>query len=625
MADYIGKKLTDKDPHKLSPEDLIGADISDWKGKVKSFNGQEFFYEPVFDRLSDLSKSIKAASLTLTIFCVFCICQVSSIQDLDLLGIFSTTELPIISLKVSVSQFFKIAPIALLILSCYQHLHLAKFWKEISSLPLIFQDGKAIHEKVALGAPYYLLLSFSPYLKTYRDSISSFGAGIYYSQLYFLAPFTLAILIYRFLPKHDLANSLWILIPYLGVIMIWSFCDNILHKSLGYLTVRAAHTFPFSCFSYIVFFVILSAGSLGVFYCFFLDTPIYYFVTVFSILVVSLVTLACLELSKLLLVITSEKRLPVIYLVLKAMLSLGQQKKDVQVLEKKLKNVDNKAAIASLKNFKTGLNETENILLLLSRPLPIIVLVLIIDFLVFGGSSLCASFWASRFNIITSSISGLKIPSGTHLSSPPPLYFERMHNIDSQKNLSQKDKYDQKKSLYKQVIPFGEYGQKGLDLNLLSAKFTFLVRAQLEAASLKKANLRGADLSWAWLPSADLENAELNETTLFGTNFEDANLSEANFEDAKLFATIFTNANLADAKNLTWTQLRNTTFFGDKSENYINGESFCGAKSEDYINDKSYKYLCGAKLPEYLIKNKEPWYRELERKWQQDLKGKCDS
>ena len=71
MADYIGKKLTDKDPHKLSPEDLIGADISDWKGKVKSFNGQEFFYEPVFDRLSDLSKSIKAVSLTLKIFCVF--------------------------------------------------------------------------------------------------------------------------------------------------------------------------------------------------------------------------------------------------------------------------------------------------------------------------------------------------------------------------------------------------------------------------------------------------------------------------------------------------------------------------------------------------------------------------
>jgi hypothetical protein len=607
VADYIGKKLTDKDPNKLFPEDIIGADISDWKGEVKSFNGQEFFYEPVFDRLSDLSKSIKAASLTLTIFCVFCICQVSSIQDLDLLGIFSTTELPIISLKVSVRQFFKIAPIALLILSYYQHLHLAKFWKEISCLPLIFQDGKAIHEKVALGAPYYLLLSFSPYLKTYRDSVSSFGALIYYAQLYLLAPFTLAILIYRFLPKHDLANSLWILIPYLLLMMIWSFCDNILHKSLGYLTVRAAHTFPFSYFFYIV--LILSAA--GLVFCFsFLDTPIY--PDVCSVLFVFLVTLACLALSKLLLVITSEKKpLLVIYLFLKAMLSLGTAKKEAQVLEKKLKNVDNKVAIdpliASWKNFKTGLNEAENNLLLLSRPLLIIVIVLIVYFLVLGGSS----FWASHFNTIISSISGLKIPSGTHLSSPPPLYFERMHNIDSQKNLSQKDKYDQKKSLYKQVIPFGEYGQKGLDLNLLSAKFTFLVRAQLEAASLKKANLRGADLSWAWLHLADLENAELNETTLFGTNFEDANLSKANFEDAKLFAAIFTNANLADAKNLTWTQLRNTTLI-DKSNEYVE-------------KNKSYKYLCGAKLPEYLIKNKEPWYRELERKWQKDLKGKCDS
>jgi hypothetical protein len=606
VADYIVKKLTGKDPNKLSPEDLIGADISDWKGKVKSFNGQEFSYESVFDRLSDLSKSIKAASLTLTIFCVFCICQVSSIQDLDLLGIFSTTELPIINLKVSVSQFFIIAPITLLILSCYQHLHLAKFWKEISSLPLIFQDGKAIHEKVALGAPYYLLLSFSPYLKTYRDSVSSFGAWIYYIQLYCLAPITFTILIYRFLPKHDLANSLWILIPYLGVIMIWSCCDDVLHNALRYLTVRTAHTSPFSCFSYIVFFVILSAGGLA-FYCSFLDTSMYLdLATVFSVLFVSLVTLAYLKLSELLLVITSEKHLPVIYLFLKAMLSLGTAKKEAQVLEKELKNVDNKAAIASLKNFKTRLNEAENNLLLLSRPLLIIVLVLIIDFLVLGSSS----FWASRFNIITSSISGLKIPSGTHLSSAPPLYFERMYRIDSQNDLSQTDKYDKKISLYKQVIPFGEYGQKGLNLNLLSAKFTFLVRAQLEAASLKRANLRGADLSWAFLSSADLEKAELKETTLFGTNFAKANLSGANFEDAKLIATIFTNANLANAKNLNWIQLRNTTLRD---------------KSEEYINDESYKYLCGAKLPEYLIKNKESWYRDLERKWQQDLKGKCDS
>lgn len=562
MADYIAKKLTGKDPNKLSPEDLIGADISDWKGKVKSFNGQEFSYESVFDRLSDLSKSIKAASLTLTIFCVFCICQVSSIQDLDLLGIFSTTELPIISLKVSVSQFFKIAPIALLILSYYQHLHLAKFWKEISCLPLIFQDGKAIHEKVALGAPYYLLLSFSPYLKTYRDSVSSFGALIYYAQLYLLAPFTLAILIYRFLPKHDLANSLWILIPYLGVIMIWSCCDNVLHKSLRYLIAGRGYS---SCFFYLVLCLNFLALSLLVCYC---VSPI---LIDPSICTVFLTTLACLWLSY---PLTNH--------------------------ENKVKNTANAAAIDSLKNIRTDIEKADLLLsknlLLLSRPLFLSILAP----LVFGSYL----FFASCFDREASLQSGLKIPSGTHLSSPPPLYFERMYKIDSQKDkdFSQIDKYDQKISLYKQVIPFGEYGQKGLDLNLLSAKFTFLVRAQLEAASLKKANLRGADLSWAWLHLADLEEAELKETTLFGTNLAEANLSKANFEDAKLFATIFTNANLADAKNLTWTQLRNTIF-----------------------GDESYMYLCGAKLPESLMKTKPVWYRELEHKWQQDLKGKCDS
>jgi hypothetical protein len=303
------------------------------------------------------------------------------------------------------------------------------------------------------------------------------------------------------------------------------------------------------------------------------------------------------------------KELPLIYSFLKAMLSLRTAKKEVQVLEKKVKNT---AARDSLKNIRTYIEKADlslpKNLLLLSQRLLLIILVVIVDFLFFK----CFLFYASRFDKAASLQSGLKIPSGTHLSSPPPLYFERMYKIDSQKDkdFSQTDKYDQKISLYKQVIPFGEYGQKGLNLNLLSAKFTFLVRAQLEAASLKRANLRGADLSWAWLHLADLEEAELKETTLFGTNLAEANLSKANFENAKLFATIFTNANLADAENLTWTQLYNTTF-GDKFENYI--------------DDKSYKYLCGAKLPEYLIKNKEPWYRELERKWQQDIKGKCDS
>jgi hypothetical protein len=605
VADYIGKKLTDKDPNKLFPEDLIGADISDWKGKVKSFNGQEFSYEPVFDRLSDLSKSIKAASLTLTIFCVFCICQVSSIQDLDLLGIFSTTELPIISLKVSVSQFFKIAPIALLILSCYQHLHLAKFWKEISSLPLIFQDGKAIHEKVALGAPYYLLLSFSPYLKTYRDSVSSFGAWIYYIQLYCLAPITFTILIYRFLPKHDLANFLWILIPYLGVIMIWSCCDDVLHNALRYLTAGRKCS---PSFFYIQLCINVSVVGIA-FYYFLAHIPI----DIYRLLIVFFITLAYFLLCDLLLIIKSYmKELPLIYSFLKAMLSLRAAKKEVQVLEKKVKNTAaiDSFAIDSLKNIKTYIEKADlslpKNLLLLSQRLFLIILVVIVDFLFFK----CFLFYASRFDAEASLQSGLKIPSGTHLSSAPPFYFERIYKIDSQKDLSQTDKYYKKKSLYKQVIPFGEYGQKGLDLNLLSAKFTFLVRAQLEAASLKKANLRGADLSWAWLPSADLENAELNETTLFGTNFAKANLSEANFEDAKLIATIFTNANLANAKNLNWTQLRNTTLMYESNE---------------YIEIGSAKYLCGAKLPESLMKNKPVWYRDLERKWQQDLKGKCDS
>lgn len=38
---------------------------------------------------------------------------------------------------------------------------------------------------------------------------------------------------------------------------------------------------------------------------------------------------------------------------------------------------------------------------------------------------------------------------------------------------------------------------------------------------------------------------------------------------------------------------------------------FCDLTNQ-YINNESCKYLCGAKLPESLMKTKPVWYRELE-------------
>ncbi len=108
-----------------------------------------------------------------------------------------------------------------------------------------------------------------------------------------------------------------------------------------------------------------------------------------------------------------------------------------------------------MKNIRTEIEKVDFLrtkkLLLLSRPLLLTILVVIVDVLCLWGFL----FSASRFDIAASLQSGLKIPSGTHLSSAPPLYFERMYRIDSQNDLSQTDKYDKKISLYKQVIPFG--------------------------------------------------------------------------------------------------------------------------------------------------------------------------
>jgi uncharacterized protein YjbI with pentapeptide repeats len=105
--------------------------------------------------------------------------------------------------------------------------------------------------------------------------------------------------------------------------------------------------------------------------------------------------------------------------------------------------------------------------------------------------------------------------------------------------------------------------------NLSNAR---LDHADLGGATLTKVNLCGASLQHAILSTADLEAADMSDADFMHARFDRANLSAANLTDARLDHADFAGANLTKAnlsgaslqhaKNLTESQLKESTGSG---------------------------------------------------------------
>jgi uncharacterized protein YjbI with pentapeptide repeats len=99
-----------------------------------------------------------------------------------------------------------------------------------------------------------------------------------------------------------------------------------------------------------------------------------------------------------------------------------------------------------------------------------------------------------------------------------------------------------------------------------------LDHADLSGATLTKVDLCGASLQHAILSTADLEAADMSEADLMHARFDQANLSAANLTDARLDHADFAGANLSKAnlcgaslqhaRNLTESQLKESTGSG---------------------------------------------------------------
>ena len=86
-----------------------------------------------------------------------------------------------------------------------------------------------------------------------------------------------------------------------------------------------------------------------------------------------------------------------------------------------------------------------------------------------------------------------------------------------------------------------------------------LTKGNLCGARLRFANLSTADLQAADMSDADLTHARLNQANLSAANFTNARLDHADFADASLAKVNLCGASLQHAKNLTKSQIEETT------------------------------------------------------------------
>jgi hypothetical protein len=107
------------------------------------------------------------------------------------------------------------------------------------------------------------------------------------------------------------------------------------------------------------------------------------------------------------------------------------------------------------------------------------------------------------------------------------------------------------------------------NLNAVNLSYARLDHAHLAGAILTKVNLRGTRLRFANLTTADLQAADMSDADLTHARLDQANLSTANFKNARLDYASFAGAKfskvnlcgacLQHAKNLTESQLEEST------------------------------------------------------------------
>jgi uncharacterized protein YjbI with pentapeptide repeats len=183
----------------LLPGQLGGAQLAGAKlpAEILKFEG--------LANVAEASKSTQSLFTTIVLVCAYTWLTIASTADAQLLNNAAppSSRLPILGIDIPLIRFYMVAPLLLLSLYVYFQLGLQRLWEELSELPAVFPDGRALDKKAYPWLLNVLVRAHLPRLKEGRSHLARWQARISVMLAWGLVPATILFAWARYLRAHD--------------------------------------------------------------------------------------------------------------------------------------------------------------------------------------------------------------------------------------------------------------------------------------------------------------------------------------------------------------------------------------------------------------------------------------
>lgn len=175
----------------LDGTEFAGADLAGARmPESLSFEGRLSY-------VAETSQNARPVFLSILLSCVFIVLTVVSTPDAALLSNASLAVLPDLATNIPATSFFLVAPILLLCLYVYLHLHMVGIGETLSELPAVFPDGTPLDKRAY------------PWIATNLLRLRGGWRGLRFEEmvaiglLWGTVPLTLLVIWLRYLPFRD--------------------------------------------------------------------------------------------------------------------------------------------------------------------------------------------------------------------------------------------------------------------------------------------------------------------------------------------------------------------------------------------------------------------------------------
>ncbi|ETX02589.1 MAG: hypothetical protein ETSY1_02985 [Candidatus Entotheonella factor] len=187
----------------LSEEQLTGTNLKDVSLPSDVQKERIYLFDDKLNRIESAWLHLQPYFFVMLASCIYCWLTIASTTHAQLITDTVTSPLPIIGAKISIINFYRVAPFFLLILYIYFHQSLQRLWDMLASLPAVFPDGSRLDER---SEPRHVggFVRARLFILNETSSFRYFVHGAMFMILsWWSVPITLLVFWWNFLPRRD--------------------------------------------------------------------------------------------------------------------------------------------------------------------------------------------------------------------------------------------------------------------------------------------------------------------------------------------------------------------------------------------------------------------------------------